>query len=144
MKLTTHLHLVLRSKNVWSYTSTPQYAFMAWCSLKKAQGQHYLFYLYLLWNSFQCHHHIFFMTSISWNHPLKASFIFRNSQKLLEAKSGKEGGCSISVINFCARNCLTESALWAGAVWWLRIQLLGQSSGLSLYTASCNCYNIST
>jgi hypothetical protein len=25
-------------KNVWSYTSTPQYAFMAWCSVK-AQGQ---------------------------------------------------------------------------------------------------------
>jgi hypothetical protein len=23
MKLTTHLHLVLRSKNVWRYTSTP-------------------------------------------------------------------------------------------------------------------------
>jgi hypothetical protein len=22
------------SKNVWSYTSTPQYAFMAWCSVK--------------------------------------------------------------------------------------------------------------
>jgi hypothetical protein len=34
MKLTTHLHLVLRSKNEWSYTSTPQYAFMAWCSVK--------------------------------------------------------------------------------------------------------------
>jgi hypothetical protein len=31
MKLTTHLHLVLRSKIDWSYTSTPQYAFMAWC-----------------------------------------------------------------------------------------------------------------
>jgi hypothetical protein len=25
-------------KNAWSYTSTPQYAFMAWCSIK-AQGQ---------------------------------------------------------------------------------------------------------
>jgi hypothetical protein len=29
VKLTTHLHLVQRSKNVWSYTSTPQYVFMA-------------------------------------------------------------------------------------------------------------------
>jgi hypothetical protein len=28
-------------KNAWSYTSTPQYAFMAWCSLK-AQGHLYL------------------------------------------------------------------------------------------------------
>jgi hypothetical protein len=29
-------------KNAWSYTSTPQYAFMAWCSVK-AQGQLYLY-----------------------------------------------------------------------------------------------------
>jgi hypothetical protein len=28
--------------NEWSYTSTPQYAFMAWCSVK-AQGQLYLY-----------------------------------------------------------------------------------------------------
>jgi hypothetical protein len=34
-------HLVPRSKNVWSYISTPQYAFMAWCS-PEAQGQLYL------------------------------------------------------------------------------------------------------
>jgi hypothetical protein len=27
--------LVPRSKNEWSYTSTPQYAFMAWCSFQK-------------------------------------------------------------------------------------------------------------
>jgi hypothetical protein len=33
-KLTTHLHLVPKSKNAWSYTSTPQYAFMAWCLVK--------------------------------------------------------------------------------------------------------------
>jgi hypothetical protein len=25
-------------KNAWSYTSTPQYAFMAWCSVKKSTG----------------------------------------------------------------------------------------------------------
>jgi hypothetical protein len=29
-------------ENAWSYTSTPQYAFMAWCSVK-AQGQLYLY-----------------------------------------------------------------------------------------------------
>jgi hypothetical protein len=28
--------------NAWSHTSTPQYAFMAWCSVK-AQGQLYLY-----------------------------------------------------------------------------------------------------
>jgi hypothetical protein len=38
-----HLHLVLRSKNEWHYTSTPQYASMAWCSVK-AQGQLYLYF----------------------------------------------------------------------------------------------------
>jgi hypothetical protein len=34
VKLTTHLHLVPRSKNAWRYTSTPQYVFMAWCLVK--------------------------------------------------------------------------------------------------------------
>jgi hypothetical protein len=34
VKLTTHVHLVPRSKNAWSYTSTPQYAFRAWCLVK--------------------------------------------------------------------------------------------------------------
>jgi hypothetical protein len=33
-----HSHLVPRSKNAWRYTSTPQYAFMEWCSLKKSTG----------------------------------------------------------------------------------------------------------
>jgi hypothetical protein len=37
VELTTHIHLVPRSKNGWSYISTLQYAFMAWC-LVKAQG----------------------------------------------------------------------------------------------------------
>jgi hypothetical protein len=27
---------VPRSKNEWSYTSAPQYAFMAWCLVKKS------------------------------------------------------------------------------------------------------------
>jgi hypothetical protein len=35
---------VPRSKNVWSYTATPKYTFMAWCSVK-ARGQLQLFYL---------------------------------------------------------------------------------------------------
>jgi hypothetical protein len=30
------------AKNVWSCTSTPQYTFMVWCPVKKAQGQLYL------------------------------------------------------------------------------------------------------
>jgi hypothetical protein len=55
MKLTTHLPLVPRSKNEWSYTSTFQYAFMVWCSVKKeaAQVQLYLFihYKIKLWHT---------------------------------------------------------------------------------------------
>jgi hypothetical protein len=43
VKLITELHLVPRSKNEWSYTSTPQYAFMAWFSVK-AQGQLYIYF----------------------------------------------------------------------------------------------------
>jgi len=35
VNLTTHLHLVPSLKNDWSSTSTPQYAFMAWCLVKK-------------------------------------------------------------------------------------------------------------
>jgi len=34
VKLTTHLHLVPRSRNERIYTSTPQYAFVAWCLVK--------------------------------------------------------------------------------------------------------------
>jgi hypothetical protein len=35
VKLTTHLHLLPKSKNEWSYTSIPQYTFMAWFSVKR-------------------------------------------------------------------------------------------------------------
>jgi hypothetical protein len=30
---------VSRLKNEWSYTSTPQYAFMVWCSVKNHRGK---------------------------------------------------------------------------------------------------------
>jgi hypothetical protein len=46
-------------KNAWSYTSTPQYTFMALCSVK-AQGQ---LYLYLLWKW-------------QWNIKMKPSSVF--------------------------------------------------------------------
>jgi hypothetical protein len=32
------LHIVSRLKNEWSYTSTPQYDFMPWCSVKRSTG----------------------------------------------------------------------------------------------------------
>jgi len=34
MKLTIHLRLVTIYRNAWSYISTPQYVFMAWCLVK--------------------------------------------------------------------------------------------------------------
>jgi hypothetical protein len=43
LKLTTHLHLVPRSKNEWICTSTPQYGFMAWCSVKKEHRDNFSF-----------------------------------------------------------------------------------------------------
>jgi hypothetical protein len=43
-----HSSLVPRSKNAWSYTSTPQYVFVAWC-LVKHRGNFY-FYLTALNN----------------------------------------------------------------------------------------------
>jgi hypothetical protein len=43
-------------KNAWSYTSTPQYAFMAWCSVK-TQGQLHL-YLYVS-NPMSMHPHMY-------------------------------------------------------------------------------------
>jgi hypothetical protein len=53
-------------------------------------------------------------------HPFKADFIFGNSHKSFGARSGEQGGCSIPVTD------------------------LGQSSGLSLSTASRNRFSIST
>jgi hypothetical protein len=42
-KLTTHLHLMSRSRICGSYTFIPQYAFIAWWSVQnKEQGQLYL------------------------------------------------------------------------------------------------------
>jgi len=38
VKLITHLHLVLRLKNAWSYASTAQYAFMALCLVKRGES----------------------------------------------------------------------------------------------------------
>jgi hypothetical protein len=48
VKLTTRLHLVPKSKNAWSYTSTPQYAFMEWCLVK--HRDHFTFTLSMMNN----------------------------------------------------------------------------------------------
>jgi hypothetical protein len=45
MKLTTHLHLVLRSRMHGVIPPLPQYAFMAWCSVKEKHRDNFTFYL---------------------------------------------------------------------------------------------------
>jgi hypothetical protein len=86
----------------------------------------------LLWNGFQCCQHFFFffffwMSSISWIFvPIRQAF----SKKSFGAKLEEQSGCSISVIDFWATNCLIESILWAGALSWWKIQSLGQCWGL--------------
>jgi len=48
----------------------------------------------------------FLESSVSWNlPPFKADFISENRQNSFRAKSGKYGGCSITIINFWHRNC---------------------------------------
>jgi hypothetical protein len=94
----------------------------------------------LLWNIFQWLCNILEYSEIFvtlWQ------LIFGNSQKSFGTKSEDYGVCFISVIDFLVRNCLTESALWAGALSWWRIQSMGQSSGLFLRIASRNHYSIS-
>jgi len=44
-KLTTHFHLVPRSKNAWGYTSTPPIRLHG-AVLSEAQGQLYLYLVY--------------------------------------------------------------------------------------------------
>jgi hypothetical protein len=41
-------------KNAWSCTSTPQYVFMAWCSVK-TQGKFYLYLMRATWNVSRWH-----------------------------------------------------------------------------------------
>jgi hypothetical protein len=71
-----------------------------------------------------------------------SSLNFGNSKKSFGTESGEYGEYSISVIYFWARNCLTESALWSGALSWWRIQSLDQISGLFLSTPSANRFSI--
>jgi hypothetical protein len=53
VKLTTHLHLVPRSTNAWSHTSTPLYVFMAWCLVKHRDNFTFTFYLCVQTETFE-------------------------------------------------------------------------------------------
>jgi len=46
VELTTHLQLLRRSKNVWSYAFTPQYVLMVWCLVKHRDN--FTFYLFMI------------------------------------------------------------------------------------------------
>jgi hypothetical protein len=45
VKLNTHIRLVQRSNNAWSYTSTPPNVFMAWCLSKHRDN--FTFYIFV-------------------------------------------------------------------------------------------------
>jgi len=47
VKLTIHLHLVLRSRMRGTLSPLPQNAFMAWCSVRKKHKEYFNFYLIL-------------------------------------------------------------------------------------------------
>jgi len=53
---------VPKSKNAWSYISTPQYAFIAWCSVK-AEGQLYLYLYFIISVQFTDIFHYFSLVS---------------------------------------------------------------------------------
>jgi hypothetical protein len=66
--------------------------------------------------------HFSLTSSVTRNlRPFKADFIFGNSKKSFGAESGEQGGCSISEVDSCAKNCelehchVAESNLWAKA-----------------------------
>jgi len=61
--------------------------------------------------------------------PLRQT-IFGNSHKSFGTKSWEYSECSISVIIFWTRKCLTENALWSVALSWCIIRSLGQNSGI--------------
>jgi hypothetical protein len=67
MKLTTHLHLVSRSRMCGSIPPFLQYAFIAWCSVK-AQGQLYL-YFFLIYT---------LAISFLWSHSHEAKHFYCN------------------------------------------------------------------
>jgi hypothetical protein len=60
VKLTTHLHLVSRSKNAWTYPPLPQYAFMAWCLFKHRDN--FTFYIYHILPAIFCIHFLILPT----------------------------------------------------------------------------------
>ena len=76
-------------------------------------------------------------TDTKWVH-LSTDSIFGNKQKLQEVRSGEQGGCSSTVMFLVAKNCFTDSALWAGTLSWCKIHLFLHNSGHFLLTRSCN------
>jgi len=54
VKLTTHLHLMPRSKDEWSYTSIPQCTFMAGYLVKHSDNFTFTLPFYVTWVS--CYH----------------------------------------------------------------------------------------
>jgi hypothetical protein len=82
------------------------------------------------------------MSSMSQNfHSFKADFIFGNSQKSFTAKRGTRLGVPFHWL------ISGPETSWQLLVRWSIVvvkNVISQSSGHFLYTASCNCFSIST
>ena len=91
----------------------------------------------VLWNGFQSCRCI---TSDVINVILSSG----TEKKSLGARSGEQTGCFNTVICLVAKNSLTESAVWAGALlWWKIHELLAQSSGRFRLTFSRSLFSTS-
>ena len=72
------------------------------------------------------------------------SFIFGNRKKIIGARSGEYAGCSNTVICLVAKTSLTDSAVWAGALSWCKIQeLLAENLGRFRLTFSRSLFSTS-
>jgi len=128
------LHAYLYTYSCWE-ESLPKYSPWAAMNLAKRCCHCWKYF----WNSccgiiFSAVVTFLCMSSVSWNlRPFKAYFIFGNNQKSFGAKSGEQGGCSFSVIDFWDWSFLIESSLWDGALSWWIIQYLTKFQA-SFYT----------
>ena len=70
--------------------------------------------------------------------PFYQYFLYlREQKKVIGARSGEYVGCSNKVICLVAKNSLTDSAVWAGALSWCKIhELLAKRWGLFRLTFS--------
>jgi hypothetical protein len=92
-----------------AYWKRPPSKYSPWADMHLAQRYYHCWkHFQNSWGtSYQYHHYSILMSSMSWNlRPCRGEYMFGKSQKSFGAKSGEQGGCSISVIDFLAQKLL--------------------------------------